>query len=238
MDADHLSSLRQAATALISTAAAPVVLAALQVLLADPEFAAVAPALPLRPPQSAPESALPQAREMPAPRPARDKPAAGARSAATPSDPEWDELRRAVRQTMAARSLNFGRPRAGDRTQRDRGPDRPHLSQAAAPARAGQTQSVAGKRSGSRVGGRGLRGDVSQHRRLDRRHAGQPAPPVVRVHGLRAALCVAPHRSAAYVATSLAIGLPMRTFPHCRGHRSFSSGLPRSELSASPFTER
>jgi hypothetical protein len=55
MDADHLTSLRQAATALISTAAAPIVLAALRTLLADPGFAWEADDLPpLRPCASPP----------------------------------------------------------------------------------------------------------------------------------------------------------------------------------------
>jgi hypothetical protein len=38
VNTEHLSALRQAATALISTAPAPTVLAMLRTLLADPEF--------------------------------------------------------------------------------------------------------------------------------------------------------------------------------------------------------
>jgi hypothetical protein len=107
MDTEHLTALRQAASALINTAGAPTVLAALRALLADPEFAVEAAALPLRPPQSLPEPARTQALGLPAPRPARDKPAVGAKSAATPSDPEWDTLRREVRQAMTTRGLDF-----------------------------------------------------------------------------------------------------------------------------------
>lgn len=92
MDPEHLAALRQAATALIATAAAPTVLAALRTLLADPAFAAAAPALPL-PAQSAP-------------RPARDKPTADA-AAAVASDREWDALRGSVRQAMTAQGLDF-----------------------------------------------------------------------------------------------------------------------------------
>lgn len=107
MNAEHLSALRQAATALINTAPAPTVLAALQALLADPAFAADAPVLPRRPAQSAPESAIARTPVLPVLRPARDKPTARANAAAAPSDPEWDVLRSSVRQAMAARGLDF-----------------------------------------------------------------------------------------------------------------------------------
>jgi hypothetical protein len=99
MNAECLASLRQAASALISTAAPSTVLAALRALLADPAFAVEAPAMPLRPPQSAPE--------LPALRPARDKPAAGAKSAVTPSDPEWEALRSRVKAAMAERGASY-----------------------------------------------------------------------------------------------------------------------------------
>jgi hypothetical protein len=82
MDAEHLTSLRQAATALISTAAAPVVLAALRTLLADPEFAwDVDDTPPLRPP--------PSPRPQPSPT----------------CSPEWDDLRQRVREAKAARGV-------------------------------------------------------------------------------------------------------------------------------------
>lgn len=107
MDAKHLASLRQAATALISTAAAPTVLAALQALLADPAFAAVASALPRRPAQPTPGTAVARAPPLPTPRPARAKPTARARSAAAASDPAWEELRGRVKAAMAERGANY-----------------------------------------------------------------------------------------------------------------------------------
>jgi hypothetical protein len=72
--------LRQAATALISTAAAPVVLAALRTLLADPEFAWDTPDLPSGP--------------APPPRPEPH-----------PESPEWEDLRLRIRAAKTARSV-------------------------------------------------------------------------------------------------------------------------------------
>lgn len=77
MNADHLTSLRQAATALISTAAAPVVLAALRTLLSDPEFAWGA----------------------------NDLPTPTVSAAASADDPEWEPLRQRVREAKAVRHI-------------------------------------------------------------------------------------------------------------------------------------
>jgi hypothetical protein len=100
MDAEHLSSLRQAATALISTAAAPAVLAALRALLADPEFAWEAPPRP--PPSPTPHRApAPAPRAAPPPRPA----AAVAEQPVV--DAAWEDLRAAVKAAMAERGVSI-----------------------------------------------------------------------------------------------------------------------------------
>jgi hypothetical protein len=93
MDAEHLSSLRQAATALISTAAAPAVLAALRALLADPEFAWEAPP---RPPPSPTPAPTPHRAPSPAPR------------AAPPVvDAAWLDLRQQVKAAMTERGADY-----------------------------------------------------------------------------------------------------------------------------------
>jgi hypothetical protein len=92
MDAEHLLSLRQAATALISTAAASTVLAALQTLLTDPAFTTEKPPAPTPAPSLGPRAAPP-------PRPA-------ATAAAPVVDAAWLDLRAAVKAAMAARGLD------------------------------------------------------------------------------------------------------------------------------------
>jgi hypothetical protein len=86
VNSEHLAALRQAAAALISTAAAPAVLATLRTLLADPEFAWETPEMAARPAPSPPRS--------PAPRPPPRY------------STEWDALRVRVRATKAVRQVN------------------------------------------------------------------------------------------------------------------------------------
>jgi hypothetical protein len=101
MDAEHLSSLRQAATALISTAAASTVLAALQTLLTDPAFTTEKPPRPspAPTPPSAPSPAIP------APRVAIPAPRAGTTPPVT-DDAAWLDLRQQVKAAMAERGAD------------------------------------------------------------------------------------------------------------------------------------
>lgn len=99
MDTEHLSALRQAATALIATAAASTVLAALRTLLADPGFAGQANEAQLRPSPPPPH-----------PHPAPAQPARP-RSSSVPSlpvvDAGWEELRGRVKAAMVERGASY-----------------------------------------------------------------------------------------------------------------------------------
>jgi hypothetical protein len=102
MDPERLASLRQAATALISTAAASTVLAALQTLLTDPAFTTE------KPPRPSPSPPAPTPHRAPSPAPRVASPARPA-AAAPPvvDDADWLELRSQVKKAMAERGADY-----------------------------------------------------------------------------------------------------------------------------------
>jgi hypothetical protein len=92
MNTEHLAALRQAATALISTAAAPTVLAALRALIDGTEAAPRSPSEPKLTPASRPKAAP---RPKPSPR------------VAPQPDGEWDARRREIRAAMLDRGVGY-----------------------------------------------------------------------------------------------------------------------------------
>ena len=92
MNTEHLVALRQAATALISTAAAPTVLAALRALIDGTEAAPRSPPEPKLTPTSRPKAAP---RPQPSPR------------VAPQPDGEWDGRRREIRAAMLDRGVGY-----------------------------------------------------------------------------------------------------------------------------------
>jgi hypothetical protein len=92
MNTEHLAALREAATALISTAAAPTVLAALRALIDGTEAAPRSPSEP---------KLTPASRQKAAPRPQHSP-----RVAPQP-DGEWDTRRREIRAAMLDRGVSY-----------------------------------------------------------------------------------------------------------------------------------
>jgi hypothetical protein len=92
MNTEHLVALRQAATALISTAAAPTVLAALRALIDGTEAAPRSPSEPKLTPTSRPKAAP---RPQPSPR------------VTSQPDGEWDARRREIRAAMLDRGVGY-----------------------------------------------------------------------------------------------------------------------------------
>jgi hypothetical protein len=86
MNTEHLAALRQAATALISTAAAPTVLVALRALIDGTEAAPRSPSEPKPMPALRPKAA-------PKPKPTREG--------------EWDARRREFRAAMLDRGVSY-----------------------------------------------------------------------------------------------------------------------------------